>query len=34
MPVMFTSESWDEMKEKIRVEVRKYQKNGIIDKNS
>ena len=34
MPVMFASESWNEMKEKIRVEVRKYQKNGIIDKNS
>ena len=25
MPVMFISDSWDEMKEKIRGEVRKYQ---------
>ena len=25
MPVMFTSESWDDMKEKISGEVRKYQ---------
>ena len=30
MPVMFIADSWEEMKEKIREEVRKYQKERLL----